>query len=160
MIVLNFIRLLAREHFLCLALLSLPLEIFRAAGISPPKTCPRAITSPAPRGISWQPSISLWKFFGPPGFEPGTSSTPRKRATRLRYGPFELEIVTAFPAARKLELPPGVRPLGPTPTQSGMPLRGHEKLRCRRDFAPHTPAPALCGIASGLVDLGACAPAQ
>jgi len=35
-----------------------------------------------------------------------------------------------------------------------------ESLNCRRDVAPHTPAPALCGNPSGLVDLGACAPAQ
>ena len=47
------------------------------------------------------------KFIGPPGFEPGTSSTPRKRATRLRYGPYELEIISTFSAARKPELPPG-----------------------------------------------------
>ncbi len=31
---------------------------------------------------------------GPPGFEPGTPSTPRKCATRLRYGPNELVIVS------------------------------------------------------------------
>jgi len=47
------------------------------------------------------------KIIGPPGFEPGTSSTPRKRATRLRYGPYELEIISTFPAARKPELPLG-----------------------------------------------------
>jgi len=41
------------------------------------------------------------------GGQPGTPSTPRKCATRLRYGPNELQIVSAFPAARKLELPPG-----------------------------------------------------
>ena len=40
------------------------------------------------------PLIFLWKIIGPPGFEPGTSSTPRKRATRLRYGPYELKIVS------------------------------------------------------------------
>ena len=31
--------------------------------------------------------ISLKILVGPPGFEPGTSCTPSKRATRLRYGP-------------------------------------------------------------------------
>ena len=32
-----------------------------------------------------------------------------------------------------------VRPLGPTPTQSGMPLRGHEKLRFAPDLRPTHP---------------------
>ena len=58
-----------------------------------------------PDAMEADPSAEI--HIGPPGFEPGTSSTPRKRATRLRYGPFELQIVTAFPAARKPELPPG-----------------------------------------------------
>jgi len=41
------------------------------------------------RGLALRPLFFLWKIIGPPGFEPGTSSTPRKRATRLRYGPKE-----------------------------------------------------------------------
>ena len=31
----------------------------------------------------------LKRLVGPPRFELGTSSTPRKRATRLRYGPID-----------------------------------------------------------------------
>ena len=64
-------------------------QAHRAAGISPPRTCPRAISLPAPRGISWCPSIFLRKIIGPPGFEPGTSCTRNKRTTKLCYGPNE-----------------------------------------------------------------------
>ena len=34
-------------------------------------------------------SLLLGNLVGPPRFELGTSSTPRKRATRLRYGPIQ-----------------------------------------------------------------------
>jgi len=52
-----------------------------------------------------------------------------------------------------------IRPLRPTPTQSGMPLRGVNNLRFAPDLRPLHP-PALCGFPSGWSDLGAYALAQ
>ena len=39
------------------------------------------------------------KLVGPPRFELGTSSTPRKRATRLRYGPTPFSVLPAADGA-------------------------------------------------------------
>ena len=39
-----------------------------------------------------------------------------------------------------------VRPLGPTPTQSGMPLRGHENCATARDVRPLGPTPTQSGM--------------
>ena len=102
----NFLRLFAREPFLQLPPSTNP-QIIEPPGYWLPYTHPWPNPSSPPAVLDWRPSIFLRKIIGPPGFEPGTSSTPRKRATRLRYGPYELEIVSAFPAARKPELPPG-----------------------------------------------------
>ena len=85
-----------------------------------PLHLPRPSQSPAPRELPWQPLIFLRKIIGPPGFEPGTSSTPRKRATRLRYGPYELEIVSQKRATLK--------------TKAGLRCKG-TGVRCKNKFS-------------------------
>ena len=79
----------------------------------PPLTFPCLSLLPAPRGLALRPSLFLRKIIGPPGFEPGTSSTPRKRATRLRYGPYEPKPYPRSSPFESLKIPIDFLPLNP-----------------------------------------------
>ena len=58
----------------------------------------------AAQNAKWLP---LGNLVGPPRFELGTSSTPRKRATRLRYGPIQESFYRI--SAGEADLPPDGR---------------------------------------------------
>ena len=60
-------------------------RIIGPPGYSSPQTYPEPNPLSPPAERDWRPSIFLRKIIGPPGFEPGTPSTPRKWATRLMF---------------------------------------------------------------------------
>ena len=110
-----------------------------------------------PARLDWRPLLFLRKIIGPVGFEPTTSCTRNQRTTKLCYGPYELKIVAAFSAARKLELPPGCCAPHTRPCALRNPFRG-DGLGCLRTRAmnprplvPETSAPpSLPRFLSGL----------
>ena len=60
-------------------------------------------------------SLITKSLVGLPGFEPGTSCTPSKRATRLRYNPNCWAALWGFPPESGGD-DPGVSPCSPDPT--------------------------------------------
>ena len=80
---------------------------------------------------------------------PQGSALPGCATARMNYKSYSF-----FRRPESLNCRRDVRPLRPTPTQSGMPLRGSKK-KCasRRIWSPRRPAPDLCHKPSGHVEL-------